>query len=274
MLSPEEWRLVYDYGYLPEHLPDYVAAVSEQEPFLHKGYLCYARGGHLTFVGYPLLANAPASQEAFESACRRFNAETVSLMAPHVWLTDHADRIEQVDEYFRLELTENVPKPGRLYMTRRAAREISVHEAPFSPDHHRMTDAFCESKGITGAARHIYGCIPSYLGRSGSAFLLEATKGGMPVAFIIVDAGAAQYGFYMFSIRSPDVAIPGTSDLLFREMTERLRARGKTYVNLGLGVNEGIRRFKEEWGGVAFLSHESVFFRRKRPGFFRLLLGK
>ncbi len=32
-------------------------------------------------------------------------------------------------------------------------------------------------------------------------------------------------------------------------MLEAARREGKGYIHLGLGVNEGIRRFKEKWGG-------------------------
>lgn len=274
MLTAEDRQLVYQYGYLPEHLPDYVAAVSDQEPFLHQGYLCYARRGRLTFVGYSLLPDAPEPAAAFESACRHFDPEIVSIMAPRIWFTEYAAQVEQVDRYFRMELRRHLPEPGRLYMARRAARELSVHERRFTPDHDRMIAAFCESKGITAAMKHIYERIPAYLQRSGSAFLLEAEKNGSLAGFTVVDAGTARYGFYMFSIRSPEIAVPGTSDLLFREMIERLRALGKDYVNLGLGVNDGIRRFKERWGSAAFLSHESVSFRSWRPDLLRLLLGK
>jgi hypothetical protein len=30
----------------------------------------------------------------------------------------------------------------------------------------------------------------------------------------------------------------------------------KEYIHLGLGVNEGIRRFKKKWGGIPFLKYE------------------
>jgi len=33
----------------------------------------------------------------------------------------------------------------------------------------------------------------------------------------------------------------------------------KKSLNLGLGVNAGIRRFKEKWGGTPFLKYFSVF---------------
>jgi hypothetical protein len=39
-------------------------------------------------------------------------------------------------------------------------------------------------------------------------------------------------------------------------MIELTREHGKNTINLGLGVNEGIRRFKEKWGGIPFLDYE------------------
>jgi hypothetical protein len=34
------------------------------------------------------------------------------------------------------------------------------------------------------------------------------------------------------------------------------RESGKQYIHLGLGVNEGIRRFKKKWGGVPTRRYE------------------
>jgi hypothetical protein len=39
-------------------------------------------------------------------------------------------------------------------------------------------------------------------------------------------------------------------------MIKLTREHGKQNINLGLGVNEGIRRFKEKWGGVPSLNYE------------------
>jgi hypothetical protein len=39
-------------------------------------------------------------------------------------------------------------------------------------------------------------------------------------------------------------------------MIQLTREYGKNTIQLGLGVNEGIRRFKEKWGGVSFLNYE------------------
>jgi hypothetical protein len=40
---------------------------------------------------------------------------------------------------------------------------------------------------------------------------------------------------------------------------------GKNYLNLGLGINSGNRRFKEEWGATVFFSYKSATIFRKPP---------
>ena len=57
--------------------------------------------------------------------------------------------------------------------------------------------------------------------------------------------------------------MPGASDYLFDEMVRLAQSKGKRAINLGLGVHAGIRRFKEKWGGKAFLEHRSRLIQRK-----------
>jgi len=45
-------------------------------------------------------------------------------------------------------------------------------------------------------------------------------------------------------------------------MVNLAQAEGKNNINLGLGINSGIRRFKEKWGGVPFLPYVSAMVRR------------
>ena len=93
--------------------------------------------------------------------------------------------------------------------------------------------------------------------------LLEARKGKELVAFTVIDLGSANYSFYLFSFRSIKFNIPGASDLLFREMVNISHSKGKKAINLGLGINCGIRRFKEKWGGVPFLPCETALVHRE-----------
>jgi hypothetical protein len=50
------------------------------------------------------------------------------------------------------------------------------------------------------------------------------------------------------------------------------RVAGKRSINMGLGINSGVRRFKEKWGAAAFLRYESALVRRKRPGLLSALM--
>jgi hypothetical protein len=89
--------------------------------------------------------------------------------------------------------------------------------------------------------------------------LFEARRGKELAAFNIVDLGSATYAFYLFSFRSHKIKVPGASDLLFHEMVKLAQAEGKKALNLGLGINTGIRRFKEKWGGIPFLDYHSMW---------------
>jgi hypothetical protein len=70
----------------------------------------------------------------------------------------------------------------------------------------------------------------------------------------------------MFNLRSTKDNVPGASDLLFHEMVNISQSEGKRAINLGLGIHPGIRRFKEKWGGVPFLSYSSALVHRKPLG--------
>ena len=90
------------------------------------------------------------------------------------------------------------------------------------------------------------------------------------MAFNIVDLGAADYAFYLFSFRSSKINVPGASDLLFHAMVNLAQTEGKKAVNLGLGVNAGIRRFKEKWGARPFLNYSSVLVDKREVDIGRL----
>jgi hypothetical protein len=118
--------------------------------------------------------------------------------------------------------------------------------------------------------KYLFKHIPQYLKASSSAVLFEVRREKELVAFNIVDLGAADYAFYLFSFRSRKINVPGASDLLFDEMVNLAHTAGKRAVNLGLGVNAGIRRFKEKWGGTPFLNYSSVLVDKREVDLGRL----
>ncbi len=267
----EYHQFVYDHGYLPEHLPAYVSALSGEAPHLHEGHLCFVRKKHMTFVGYPLGPDEHDTPSAYESACERFKPETVGLMAPEIWLPGYRAEDLERDHYYRLTLPLGKIDADTAYMVRRGSRELTVNRGTFSREHKKLLKAFITDKGLPRPEQLIYKRIPHYLKRSHSAVLLEARRGKELIAFTVVDVGAKDYAFYMFNIRSDKNPVPGASDLLFFEMASVANEAGKPFLNLGLGISPGIRRFKEKWGAVPFVSHESVFIYRKQPDMSRLM---
>jgi hypothetical protein len=263
MLSSEELFFVYERAYIPEHLPNYVEAVSSAKPHLHDGCLCFTRGTHLIFIGYPLEKEANNSQRSYESACERFRPATVAVIAPQLWFQVHTYEIQSQDSYYKLDLPLKPLHPEISYMVRRAARELTVTEGTFGKAHRKLVKDFISRHQMSEEYKHIYERIPHYLKRSKPARLLEARKGNTLIAFTIVDLGSANYAFYLFNFRSVEENIPGASDLLFHKMVCLALSEGRKTINLGLGIHPGIRRFKEKWGGIAFLPYTSALIRRQ-----------
>ena len=68
--------------------------------------------------------------------------------------------------------------------------------------------------------------------------------------------------------------MPGASDLLLEAVIGAARSEGKRLVNLGLGINPGVRRFKQKWGGEPLLPYAYCRYAPGPPRPLDLLLGK
>lgn len=98
--------------------------------------------------------------------------------------------------------------------------------------------------------------MPQYVPYSKSSYVLNARdQQGKLSAFYVIDLAAKKSVTYVLGCYSRKNYVSHASDLLFYEMIKlTLESRRKT-INLGLGVNEGIKRFKKKWGGIPFLSY-------------------
>ncbi len=265
MLTEAQRDMIFKHAYIPEHLVDYVQTVSPAEPYLHEGYLCFSRSDILILIGYPLPVipdgqSGQDIQEVIESVCERFQPGAITVMAPGIKPERDAD------EYFGLDLPLCDVKPGEAYMLRRAGRELTVAESAFCKDHEALIESFLRERNLGAAHQWIFRSIPQYLERSKTARLIEARKGEELISFTILDLGSADYGFYLFNFRSRGNHVPGATDILFYEMARISAREGKLRLNLGLGVNPDIRRFKEKWGGKPFLGCDWVTIQRDRLG--------
>jgi hypothetical protein len=258
MLTKEEIRRIHQNAYLPEHLPDYVQAVSGATPYFIENVLYFLRRKHLIFIGYPLENTAADVEDVYTAICQKVNPSLISIIAPKIWLPDDSYEKHSQDHYYRLDLPLGSIDPQVAYMIRRAKRELRVDYGKFGRQHQKLVKAFLKQHHLTPEQIFLFKHIPHYLKRSRTAWLLEARKDHKLVAFTIVDSGSQDYAFYLFNFRSTKINVPGASDLLFEEMLKLSQSQGKKALNLGLGVHQGIRRFKEKWGGVPFLPYHSV----------------
>ncbi len=252
MLNDQERKWIYRHAYLPEHLPDYVGAVSGAEPFLHHNYLYFIGKKHLIFNGYPLESHSDPPARIYDYICGRFQPTTVAVIASAIWLP--VEQYEQLvsDSYYHLDLPLAPIGAAVAYMLRRAQRDLQVTRGSFGKEHKKIIKAFLADHSFNRRQKYLFKQIPQYLKASDSAVLFEARRGKKLVAFNIVGLGAADYAFYLFSFRSSKINVPGASDLLFHEILNLAQTEGKKAVNLGLGVNAGIRRFKKKVGWGAF----------------------
>jgi hypothetical protein len=276
MITAAEEKHIGRHAYLPEHVPEYVTAISQTEAFLFGGYLAYAKQGLLILIGYPL--GEPFDQnrmeEAREDAVKRLKPESVSLMAPSIPASLETVGRPPTDHYYRLDLASLTVSRKVRNMVKRAGRELTVEvNSNFDDEHQELVAAFLDTHGLDEATRFIFQRIDRYLASSATAAIIDArTGGGELVAFDIADFKPKDYALYMFNFTSDARYVPGASDMLLARMIELAKKEGKQYINLGLGINPGVAFFKEKWGGVAFLPHAFCLYQPPQKGVLEMML--
>jgi hypothetical protein len=157
--------------------------------------------------------------------------------------------------FYRLDLsTLRIPKKTR-NMLKRARREVSVSIGEFGREHKRLIKDFTKTHTLDQDMRFIFRHVGKYAeSRQAVVFNARLPQGDL-VAFDIADFGADEYAFYMFNFRSSNHPVPGASDLLLAYIAVKAKTEGKHYLNMGLGIDEGITFFKKKWGATRFQNH-------------------
>jgi hypothetical protein len=278
MIAPAEREYVEENAYLPEHILQYVSAISKTEPFLFNDYIIHAKREHFIFVGYPFKEsfNEKQMRKTLEDAVKRFKPESVALIAPAIPSGFHGCEEHASDHYYRLDLSALSVSQKLRNMLSRASRELSAKKSrDFGKEHQRLIEDFLKSHPVDEATRFIFERIGEYLSSSTTAWIFNARdKEGNLVAFDVAEFNPKDYAIYMFNFTSGALYVPGASDLLLSEVVEQAKKERKKYVNLGLGINPGVTFFKKKWGGVAFLPYASCLFRPSKKESLDSLLQK
>lgn len=272
MITPAEENYIKSHAYLPEHIPDYVTAISKTEPYLFNDYLYYHGKEQMIFIGYPLKVpeGGKDMEEVLYHAVKRAQPKYIALAAPVISSPDLLRDWDicyrgASDHYYRLDLSRFCTNKKVKNMIRRASREVNIGKSKEVEDEHLMLiSEFLNSHEIDDTPRYIFERIPKYLSSSPTAWVFSARdKAKGLVAFDIAEFGAKDYAFYMFNFRLRQHSVPGASDFLLHEVIKAAKEQGKAFLNLGLGINEGVRFFKKKWGGFPFLNYEFCLYKRR-----------
>ena len=259
MITDGERSYIHEHGYVPEHLTEYVSAISRAEPFLLDDFLLYTAGERLILIGYPLRGSFAEKglQKVLDRSVSRFKPSEVSITAPCLPPAVRSENEALVDYYYRLDLGAVTPSQKLRNLLRRAERELEVRKASsMTGEHARLIEAFLKTHSLSESSRFILSRIPDYVSRSSTARIFEVrARDETLVAFDVADFGTRTYAYYLFNFRSRESYVPGGSDLLLQRIAGEAKAEGKAYLNLGLGISGGVSFFKMKWGAVPFAPH-------------------
>jgi hypothetical protein len=266
MLTPEEEKFISGRAYIPEHILNLMVPISKGEPYLSSGYLYFLKKNWIIFVGYPLgyAFRTEDLERVLEAAIKEHKPEYLWLIAPEIpRLLIQSCRERESDHYYKLELGGFDVKKDKLRAIRKASKDLKVERGrSISKEHAELISEFLEKERPRALIRELFLSMQKYVNISKDAIVLSAfdKKGGL-TAFYVVEMGAFNFATYVVGCYSRENYVPHASDLLFFEMINLAKENGKGYIHLGLGVNEGIRRFKEKWGGIPFLKYEFCEYR-------------
>jgi hypothetical protein len=260
-MTSQEEAYALTRAYVPEHIVSLMTLISKGDPFLIEDHLGLARDNWLILVGYPL--EKQYSQERcgriLKQAVDTFRPEYLRFIGPEIppFLLESCKE-RQTDQYYELDMAQTVQKPSLLRAALQASEGLIVERGrSITREHEALISELLQRETLTPRVRELYLAMPDYVGRSSTARTLNAfDKTGKLCAFLVVELGARNFSTYLLGAHSKKHYVPHASDLLFLEMINLTREHGKNTINLGLGVHEGIRRFKKKWGGKPFLNYE------------------
>jgi len=261
MITPEEEEYVLTVAYVPEHIVSLMGLISKGEPFFIEDHLGFVKDNWLILVGYPLDGNF------FQERCERILKQVLEKFRPeYLWFIGpeipasllESCKERETDRYYSIDIERLKLKSSLQRATDKASKELIVERGhSISKEHEALIGELLKREKLSPRIKELYRAMPDYVAHSSSACVLNARdKRGELCAFFVLEIAAKKFLTYLLGSYSKRHYVPHASDLLFLEMIKLTREHGKNTINLGLGVNQGIRKFKEKWGGIPFLNYE------------------
>ncbi len=261
-------------AYTPDQLLAYVRAVSEVESFLLGEYVLHMNAGHAVLVGYALwqgdgaqyadkAGQATQLAAAVEFLQNMEGLETVTLLAPRLMACVPAHAIVREDAYYFLELPLSLSeRKNAFYMCQRALKSVNIQQVCgenarqahfWTGAHQELVLSYIQRPDVTKDMGAIFQRLERYCHEPHVClFSAYDSVSNELQGFCVGDFSSWQTALYMFAFRTQD-AVPGVADVLLWSLIEEARRRGYARCNLGLGIHDGIRFFKQKWGARATL---------------------
>lgn len=257
MIVPDVLARVTAEAVVPEQIVAYVGAVSGARPRLTGSCVGYETDGDLVLVGYPLHdpLDGSAMAEAVDRALRLPGLRKMTVIGPVAPPQAPPGSLVAEDSYYALPLPPPPPGQKLRNLLRRAERELAMERGRrLETDHLRLVDRYISQRQLAPGTQLIFRQLPRYLRASGGSLVLSARlRDGRLAGFAVGDYSSLHTACYMFSFRDAELAPPGSSDLLLSGLLREAAERGQKLMNLGLGINPGVRFFKLKWGAFPFL---------------------
>ena len=254
---------------VPEHSTAFMKAMSGGEMLLRDGFLFFAAQDWLLAVGYPLgrFPEDKYDPQSFycvlETMADECDARDVWAIAPKL-PPQLAPYCEGTDAYYTLPATVVVPAQLKNPIAK-VERHLRIEEGKeFTAAHRRLWAEFLRRRQLPPQVRELFARTPSVLTAPGTniRFLNAWNTSGDLSACLLMDYAPETFSSYIIGAHSRDHYIPHASDALFAAMLRIAHDEGKRHIHLGLGVNDGIRRFKEKWGGTPFWTYQAASWKR------------
>lgn len=243
---------------VPEHSVTFMESMSEGKAFLIDSYLFYYGDKLLMAIGYPL-SGTYKSDVFYRTLTKALDYTAASECFAICPFLPRQLRPYQKElcQYFTLSSNHQIP--SRLErLAQRAASTLKVEEGTeFTLAHRHLWAEFVGRTPLTANVRRLYEETQRVITSGSNLILLNAwdTSGNL-AASLLLDLNPRKFLSYILGAHSRTHYTPYASDLLFSKMLTIAKREGKEYIHLGLGVNDGIRRFKRKWGGTATMSYE------------------
>ncbi|MFH2073822.1 MAG: hypothetical protein ABIJ57_00550, partial [Pseudomonadota bacterium] len=178
MITSEEEAYVLTRAYVPEHIVSLMTLISKGDPFLIEDHLGFVKDNWLILVGYPLEAifSGERCERILKQAVDTFRPEYLWFIGPEIpsSLMDSC-RERQTDQYYALDIEQTPIKPSLLRATGKASEKLTIERGrSIDKEHEALISELLERGELQDRVRELYRAMPGYVGRSSSAWTLNA----------------------------------------------------------------------------------------------------